>query len=127
MMPMHTPLLSHSPKSTTTFFTSAPLSQHPHRHVLPADHILHVYPLTPVPVDLVSRHEIKQRLDGRRAFQPRQCRAQAAVNSVAEAEILCLGAVAVDIELIRICPRPLVPVGRAADEEDRLSFWVLGF
>src|SRR3954451_22605083 len=129
MIPMHTPLLSHKPKSTSTLliallgssrkrssqssalrasahrsprlFAQALIavlgssrkrsSQHLHGHILVAGNVLHVHALQAVEVDLKSRHEVEQVLQGDRALHPGQRRAQAAVDSVAESEVLRFG------------------------------------
>src|SRR5690349_15301036 len=99
MMPMQTPLLSHSPKSTSTFFILAPSAQHLHRNILPANDILHMHAAAVVEIDLVARHEVQQLLQCDGTLHPGQCRAQATVDAVAETEVLGLCAVAVDVEL----------------------------
>src|ERR1700742_3938372 len=92
LMPMQTPLLSQSPQSTSIFLVIAtPLPNHLDGHVLPARDVLHGHSLAPGPVHLVARHEVDQPLQRDPAFQPGQRRAQAAVNSIPETEMLCLG------------------------------------
>ena len=83
--------------------------------------ILHVDLFQSVPLDLVAGHEVEQSLQRDGRFHPGQGRAQAAVNAVAEAEILCLGAIAVDVEQMRIGERPRIPVGGRLHQEDGLA------
>src|SRR4051794_6747257 len=103
MMPMHTPLLSHSPKSTTIFRVMrdpAPLLagslQHLHRDVVVAGDVLHVYAFQALEVDVIARHEVEQVLKCDRGLQAGQCRTEAAVDAIAEAQVLRLGAIASD-------------------------------
>src|ERR1700761_5185292 len=63
MMPMHTPLLSHSPQSALIFLViQAPSPQHLHRYVQPPRDVLHGDPFAALPIHLVTRHEVEQLL-----------------------------------------------------------------
>src|ERR1700761_5207049 len=78
MMPIHTPLLSHSSQSTSIFLVIQALSpQYLDRYVQPARNILHGDPLATVPIHLVTGHEVEQLLQSDPAFHPGQRRAQA--------------------------------------------------
>ena len=79
------------------------------------------HPLALVPHDLVARHEVEQSLERDGALHPGQRRAQTAVHPVAEAEVLRLGAVAVDVEGVGIGERLGVPVRRTAEQEHGFS------
>src|ERR1700738_4767228 len=99
MMPIQTPLLSHSPQSTSIFFVTQPTSsQHLHRHVQPAGDILHSDSLAVIPLHFVVGHEVAQILQRDPAFHPGQCRTEATVNPVSQTEVLRLRLVAVDVE-----------------------------
>src|ERR1700722_13044561 len=122
LMPMQTPLLSQSPQSTSIFFVIAiPSPNHLDGHVLPARDVLHGHSLAPVPVHLVTRHEVDELLQCDPAFEASQRRAEAAVNPIPEAEMLCLGLVALDVEGVGVGEGIAVAVRRRAAQEYRLE------
>src|SRR3984957_14842823 len=122
MMPMHTPLLSHSPQSTSIFLVIQALSpQYLDRYVQPARNILHGDPLATVPIHLVTGHEVEQLLQSDPAFHPGQRRAQATVNPVPQTEGLCLGLVALDVERVRVGEGVGVSVRRGLHQEHWLA------
>ena len=57
-----------------------------------------LHALQAVEVDLVARHEVQQVLERDRALHAGQRGTEAAVDAVAEPEVLRLAAVAVDVE-----------------------------
>src|ERR1035441_6254974 len=67
-----------------------------------------------VPVDRPLREAIEHLVDGHPPFEPRQCGAEAEVDAVAEAEVLC--GITVDIEAIAVGELSLVAIGRAVEE-----------
>ena len=83
----------------------------------PARHVLHRHPLAVVPDHLVARHEVEQPLQRDRALHPGQRRAQTAVHPVSEAEVLRLGAVAVDVEGVGVGERLGIAVRRTCQQE----------
>src|SRR5690349_503797 len=118
MMPMQTPLLSQSPKSTSIFCVMRdPASllagslQHLHGDVVVAGDVLHVDPLQAIEIDLVARHEVEQVLDRDHTFQACQRRPEAAVNSIAQPHMWRLGAIACDVELFGPIVCTWIPVG----------------
>src|SRR3984893_6581358 len=122
MMPIHTPLDSHRPKSTSTFLvTQAASSQYLDRYVQPARNILHGDPLATVPIHLVTGHEVEQLLQCDPAFHPGQRCAKATVNSVPKTEVLRLGLVAVDVEGIGVGEGIGVAVRGGLHQEHRLA------
>src|SRR5271165_4428130 len=122
MIPMQTPLLSQRPQSTSIFFvTQSTSSQYFHRYVQPARDVLHGDPFAALPVDLVAGHEVEQLLQCDPAFHPGQRRAQATVNSVAQAEVLCLGLVALDVEGVGVGEGIRVAVRGGLHQEHRLT------
>ena len=74
-----------------------------------------------VPDDVVAGHEVEQLLQRDGAFHPGQRGAQTTVDSVAEPEVLRLGAVAVDVELVGVGECFRIPVRRGADQEHRFA------
>ena len=59
-----------------------------HRHVAPAQHVRHVHPLQAGAVDVVARDQVEQRLQRHPALHPGQRGAEAAVDAVAEVQVV---------------------------------------
>src|SRR5271156_7151670 len=111
MMPMHTPLLSHSPQSTSIFLLIQATSSHPpHRDVEPTRDILHGDPLTALPKNFVAGHEVEQLLQRHTSFHAGQRRSQATVNPVSQTQVLRLGVVTVDVERVSVGEGVRVPI-----------------
>src|ERR1700759_2038318 len=122
MIPMHTPLLSHRPQSTSIFFViQSPSAQYFHRYVQPARDVLHGDPFAALPVHLVAGHEVEQLFYRDPAFHPGQRRAQATVNPVPQTEVLCLGVVTLDVECVRVGEGIGISVRRGFHQEHRLA------
>src|ERR1700742_4407725 len=122
--PMHTPLLSHRPQSTSIFFvTQTTSSQHLHRDVQPAGDILHADPLAVIPLHFVVGHEVEQLLQRDPALHPCQCGAEATVNPVSQAHVLRLGLVAVDVEGVGVGKGVRIAVRGGVHHEHRLARW----
>ena len=81
--------------------------------------VLHADAAAAVPEHFVARHQIQQLLQRDPAFHSRERGAQAAVNAVAEPQVLRLGAIAADVEGVRRGPGIGVAVGRGAQQEHR--------
>lgn len=87
----------------------------------PAGDVGHPHAAESVVVDVVVLQQVQQVFQGDGAFGAGQGGAQAAVDAVAEAEVLGSGAVAVDVESVGIGKGAFVAVGGGFDEQHRFG------
>lgn len=87
------------------------LSIHLHGHVGVAVHVRHEHPPELAGIHGEPWKYVKQAIERDSAFQSRQCSSKTAVDPIAEAEVLRLGTVPIDVEGIGCGKGAFVAIG----------------